>query len=371
MSDPRLGRPSASRLDILCLCPGSEQLRRTLPPEALESDDEYTEAGRKLHKAWETGSTFDLSESELEIYNNGIKTERQIIADWCQEFDITTFVEGERECRMYLHDPNTLQVVASGQLDAHYIAGVADSRVLVVDRKALWCPNLTPAERNYQGRLQAVLASIEYDARHVRMAFNKAMWGRQDSCDYDATSLQRARDSIFQSLWEAEQPGAQRRPGRWCLHCPCKAYCEDAATVASLPAITSSGGPLALVQTMPVEDLAVVWKKRGQIEKIFEAITNRLSALSDEQLSEIGLKKTAGKKLDKIKDVAGVVCYLRSKGISEGSLYLGMSFGKEKLVKLMADHWGVSEERAAQMFDSELDEFIERGRGKPFLVENK
>jgi hypothetical protein len=367
--DPRKGRVSASRVEILCLCPGSEQLRRTLPQEALDTGDEYTDLGSKLHKAWETENSFELSESSLEIYKNGLQTLGGILTEWCREFNIEKFEEGERELRLFLNDPSTMLITASGQLDRHFIAG---PYVLICDFKALWAPNLTPAERNYQGRLQAVMAAKEYDAKHVRMAFVKAMFGRQDVADYNDVALGFAEASIHRAIWESEQPGAQRRPGRHCTYCACKAFCEDAASYSMLPSVQRRDtlkDTLALVETLPPEDIVPVWRKWGEVEKIFAAMETRLKALPAEEHERLGLKLTAGKKLDRIKDNVGAFNALRAAGLSSEQIIGALRFGKGELVNLYQTMTNCRDAEGEAWYNSQLGDFIERDRAKPSLVE--
>ena len=359
--DFRLGKVSASRFEILALCAGSEQLRRTLPPEALESGDEYTEMGTKLHAAWESENSFQLSESELEIYKNGLTTLKRILDEWRQDFSIEQYEEGERELRLFLNDPNTMLIVASGQLDRHFIAG---PYVLICDFKALWSLNLTPAERNYQGRLQSVLAAKEYEAKHVRMSFAKAMFGRQDVADYNDVALEHAETSIHRAIWESEQAGAQRRPGKHCTYCACKAFCEDAASYSMLPSVQRRD-----TLTMLPEDIVPVWRKWGEVEKIFEAMEARLKKLPAEELDRLGLTMKEGRRLDKVKDKLAAFNALRAAGLSSEQIIGGVSFGKGELVKLYQTMTNCREAEAEAFWNSQLGEFIECDRAKPSLVE--
>jgi len=373
--DVRKGKVSASRLEILALCPGSEQLRRTLPDTALDTGDEYTDLGSKLHKAWETESTLDLNEEELEVYQRGIETLDRIIAEWKTEFQLETVDEGQRELRLYLNDPSTLKIVASGQLDRHYgHFSKPNSRphVLICDFKGLWSPHLTPAERNWQGRLQAVLAKKEYDAKHVRMAFVKAMFGRQDVTDYDEAALGFAETSIFRAIWESEQPGAQRRAGPWCRYCPCKPFCREAALYSELPSVARGGAleeTLKLVNLMPPEDIVAVWRKWGEVEKIFEAMEARLKALPEEEQSRLGVRMKEGRKMAAIVDKVGAFNALRALDISSEKILATVAFGKGELVALYQATANCSPKDAEAWYEKTLDPFIKRDRAKPSLVE--
>ena len=372
MSDPRLGKVSASRFEILALCAGSEQLRRTLPAEALDTSDEYSDSGTRIHYARQTGNTLALSPEETEIYKRGCETEKRILEQWLSDFNIepNQYFQGEVEERLYLNDPSTLKPVTSGQLDVHYVAPSHESHVLVIDLKALWSPNLTPAERNWQGRLQAVLASIEYDAVHVRMAFNKAMWGKSDQADYDKNALEYAKQSIFAAIWESEQPGAQFRPGRWCTYCPCKAYCSDAVAYAQLPTVsTFNGDPVELVKWLPLEDLVPVWRKKSLVTKIFDAIVARLKALDDTELNRLGLKLAPGRKLDKLKDVRGAFQKLLEEGYTEEEIFRCMTINKGNFEDMVKQRTNCRDIEAKAFYESTLAEFIEPGNAEPSLKE--
>lgn len=386
VDDPRLGKVSASRLEILALCPGSEQLRRTLPPEALHWEDEYTEDGKIIHEAYETGRTLKLSPEQLEIYERGMATDRRLVSQWLADFGLREYSELPREVRLWLHDPSNMKPLTSAQLDNHLLAYkgrkvvvagnpsvIVDRYALVIDLKSLWCSNLTPAERNWQGKLQAVLAAYEHDASHVRMCFNKALFGSADLVDYDSTALGYARQSIFQAIWESEQPGAQLRPGRWCTHCPCKAYCTEAVAYAQLPGMTTglantSGQiiePWELVRAMPVEHLAPVWRKKGIVDKIFKAIKARLEALTDEEVSAIGLRRTAGRANDKLKSVKDAFERFRVKGYTDEELFGCMTFVKGEAVEMVQEHLTCSKKKATEHWEMILGDLLIPDRTKP------
>lgn len=373
--DIREGLPSASSFHIDVSCAGRQNLLRSMREQGIaDADDldlkELSERGERIHSTRATRFTFRLKDDgELDAYKKGCALEKQLVEAWTESFGITQYTEASLE-RLWLHNPVTMEPILSGEVDILFTAG---RHAAIVDWKSSAAYYVPPANRSWQLRCYAVLVWREYEGiENIRVAYvmPERFGERLDYSDLTSFDLQRIESEIFQVLWRSKQPDAQLNAGAHCRFCPARGICPAAAKMASLPAVTSNGDPLALVKAMPVEDLAVVFRKRGQVNAIFEAIINRLSALSDEKLSEIGLKRTAGKKLDKIKDVAGVAYYLRGRGMSEGSLYAAMSFGKEKLVKLVADTWGMSEEHAAERLDRELDEFIERGRGKPSLIDN-
>lgn len=336
----RLDLASASSFETDVFCPGRQNLLRTLPPEAFqrkEEGDDDASRGSRLHKAWETENFSDLDAEDLDIYERGNKTGERIVSDWCQAFDITQFKEGERELRLWLHDPRTLAPLSSAKMDKHYIA---DLHGLIDERKSLWCKNLTPSERNWQGRMQAVLLAKEYGLTHVRVAFNKAMFGKDDTVDYTAQDLEYSEKLIYFHLWQTKQPEAQRRPGDHCNYCPGKSYCVEAGAFALLPSMAAPNamtldkeGIKTLVATMTPADLKVIHSRASIIGKILEEVKARLKTMTDEQLYPLGLgfgKPRTTRTIEKTKECFD---YLKDTlNISEAELWQAMSFGNTDLV---------------------------------------
>lgn len=298
MNDERLNLVSASNFETVAMCPGQPALKATLPLKP-EAKDPLAETGSRIHLARQLKKADDLSDDERIIYERGMVNEEKIVAAWMRDFGIATSQEFN-EKRIWLHWPD-LEPATSGQLDVHYVAG---KHVLVVEWKTLWCSNLTPAEKNYQGRVQAVCAAKEYEADHVRVAFNKAMFGKSDIVDYEPDELRYAELSIFEKLWEAKQPDAPRHAGNWCRYCPCNDSCREAASMALLPAtITTNGQALGFVDQLTVEQVCAFVKKKAIIGKITEAIYARAKTLTDEQLSANGLQRVEGRHIDPIAKV--------------------------------------------------------------------
>ncbi len=380
MNDEREGRVSASRFEILALCPGSEQLRRTLPPEALESGDEWTDRGQKLHRAFEDDNTFALDAEDVPIYQNAINTDKDLVAQWCEDFGITSYQEGPREERLWLHDDSTLKPLTSAQLDRHYVSIEPAGFVLSDDLKSLWSPNLTPAEVNYQGRVQAVVAAKEYGARHVRMAFNKAMFATADIADYNADALWRAEFSIRQAIWESEQKGATLRAGEHCLHCACKAHCPTALRYAmtpipSLQIVPVENGKLTekrvteMVKAAPIEAVREVFGKRNVVKYIMEAVKARLASLPEDEKYRLALKMGLGRSTDYVRDVKGAVESLIAGGFPEDQVWGTLSMSKADVVAMVERFRNCRGSEAETFFEVQMDEYIERGRGNPILAE--
>ena len=375
-NDPRAERlflPSASSFESTALCPGREQLLATLPAsDIIGKPNEAAETGTRIHKARETGNTDDLSEEELAIFNRGIGNEKRIVAEWCQKFNISNFTEQPPETRLFLNWEETMEPAASAQLDVHFTAG---AHVLVIDLKTLYCTWLTPAERNYQGRLQAVLAAREYDAKHVRMAFNKAMFGTSDVVDYGEEDLSYAEASIFQRLWESKQPGAPRHAGMWCRNCPAVARCPESGAFAMLPSrvpvagMSSTADVTALVETMTPDDLVAIFKKSSVISKILDAVKDRLKGMSAGELQVLGLGKKPGRKLDPITNPLQAYLLLKRDGIPEADMWAALNFSKPKLVAaVQKSKAGMTKKQLeVWLFEQMIAPYIEKQRAEDSL----
>lgn len=376
--DPeRLDKASASAFEIDAACPGRQNMLRALPPEAFrETSDEDAAMGTRIHKARETGNTLELDSDELDIYRRGMDSETEIVSQWAEAFSVDQYKEGPREVRLWLNDPQTLRPVLSAKLDVHY---VALPHVLVIDWKSLWCKHLTPAVRNYQARVQAVCAANEYGAMHVRVAFNKAMFGKSDPVDYTLSDLPYAEHSLFYHLWESRQPDAQRKAGQHCNYCVAKAWCPEAGAYSMLPSVVAAnavnGGlsdsgldPKAMVERLVPADLVMLFRRSGVITKILEEAKSRLKGFSDGELEALGLRRKEGRKLDPIVDAKGAFECLRDEhGISESELWSAMKISKAELVDAIRRDQGWGKEQTQGFIDGQLSKVIDRKRAESSL----
>lgn len=377
----RLDLPSASSFEADCLCPGRQQLLATVPSSTKPDEpDEEAEFGIAIHRARQFKDASNLTEEQLEVYERGMDNEKKILNQWLQDFDVKSWRECEPELRLWYNNPDTMEPECSAQLDVHY-TGISsrDERVLlIVDWKTLYCTSLTPAERNWQSRLQVIVGQEQYDSEITRMVFNKAMFGRQDPVDYMRADVQMARQSLRYHLWETKQPGAQRRAGNWCNHCPGKPYCPEAAALSLLPTSMSpaiiESVPAAftdvdaqnMVEVMPVNDVVRVWEMSGVVSKILEACKDRLKTLSDDELVQLGIERAKPKKLDPI--TATKAAHEALQGVvPEYALWEALSYSKPDLAKILRDQFNWTEKKARQWIEQNLDPYITRKQSEASL----
>jgi hypothetical protein len=365
--DERLNLPSASSFETDVLCPGRQNILKTLPPEAFQqAPDEEADRGTRIHKLRETANTAtsgDYDEEDWEIYQKGMASEIAAYSQWKDDFQLEIVSAPVLEERIYIHWPDTMAPATSARLDVFHISG---THGLIIEWKSLWCTNLTPAEKNWQGRLQAVLLANEYNLNHVRVVFNKAMFGKIDCVDYTENDLRHSEQSIFHALYETKNPYAQRRAGPWCRYCPARGkYCPESAAMALLPTTIIRDvapvelSPLQIAERMSPEDLVAVWTRSGTIVKILDAIKDRLKNLPPEELSRLGLQLADGRKMDKITKTKECFEYLKTQIAEEDEIWRAMSFGKGDVVLAIMRALGTSKPKAIGMAGQLVEKFGE------------
>lgn len=373
------GLPSASKFEIAALCPGQPQLEKELRAlnKAMDDSNPYTETGTRIHKARETMDSSGLDEDELITFQQGIACERAALQAWEEEFKLD-FPSEYKERQIWLHWPEdsakSLEPATSATIDVHY---VAPDRVLIVEWKTLYCSNLTPAESNYQGMVQAVCVAKEYNVQHVRVVFNKAKFGKIDAVDYDAHTLKWAQDEIFRALWKNGQPGAALQAGGWCNHCPCRSNCVSAAGYALVPTVIagsvmnqSKADIESMVQRLSPADWKYIWLRSTEIGNIIEAANKCLKQLNPDDLRELGLKMKEGKNLDPITDIKGCYEFLLNEGhLNPGRLWSCMQFSKGGIVESIQAQKNMTKKAAQEWLKVNLAQFQTKQKSAGSLEE--
>lgn len=361
MNDPRANLPSASAYAITEACPGSENIIRSIPGKTEEEADEQALRGTRIHSAWETGDTSDLSQDEIADYNESIATLNQALADWKDQVGATE-VQEIREQRLWLNDPSTMEPILSGQFDRLYLYG---NEALNLDLKSGWCRTLTRADENRQIRVLNVLIWKEYGVTSIRGAFVKPKLRRQlDAVHYTESDLIHSEAQIHHSIWKSKQPDAQRVPGSHCNYCPAKSFCPEAGAYSMLPSVMVNAietkDAQMMVERLAIEDLALIQSRASIIGKILDEVKARLKSLPAEELRRVGLEIGRGKKLDPIKDTKGAFDALVKFGVKEEELWQALSFSKGELVKaVMRDQGWAKKPTEGWLWDQELKQFIE------------
>lgn len=366
--DKRLGLVSASGYETDAMCLGRQNLLPLLPPEAFQKPvEEVTDRGTVIHAARETGDVSNLEEEDRETYLRGVAAETEAFGKWLDDFGLRNDGEPPKEQleeRFYLYWPDTMKPATSARLDVFYICG---DHGVIMEWKAMFCNNLTPAERNHQGRLQAVLLAKEHSLKHVRVCFVKAKYGEVDTVDYTANDLAYAEASIFNTLWQIKQPEAPRSAGNHCRYCPAKgAYCAESQAWALLPSVIASRAignapenlnpslakPSELVARMSLADCAMVQSRQSVIIKVLDEVKNRLKKLPEQELRELGYELVPGRKTQSITNPSA--CFQELSDVLKlpvEYIWKGVKFNKGETVEALQLHWGWGKKEAEGYFN--------------------
>lgn len=379
----RLDLPSASGFEIVAACPGSVNLRKSLPLESTakkEEEDEWAASGTRIHGAFETGNTLELDKDEAEIYRQGVAYEEQIVEKWMEEKKLGDCEEGPREMRVYVHNPLKFpEILGSVKIDRHYI-GLPRSRglVLVTDLKSGFNPNLPPSPHSWQLRFAATaIWKEEYGdwMKEARVGYCKAQQKCtvNDYCDYQESDLNYAWQSIQFHLWQSTQHDAPLHPGPHCRWCPCKAHCVQAGAYSLMPSVIAKAvsenpimTPDMVVEHMQPSDLLKIYENSTIIGKIIDAVKSRLKSMPAEALAALGLELGKGRKLDPIANVSEAARFLVGHFSGE-DIAKCMSLSKGKLSELVILEKSLSKEAAGKWIDTNLDPWIARCFSEPPL----
>lgn len=209
-ADVRRGKPSASGLERIALCPGSWKLE-SLCDEEPKSD--AAAMGTRLHAHLENGTTPDDAEEADAV-------------TWCRGTELKIvrhlFPSGARvmrECRWWSHADDF-----SGQGDAVYTDGVT---ALVLDYK-FGRGDVTEPARNWQLKSLAVLAFEQLGVQNVIVGILQPFVSRALPTlrQYSRTDFVGLRDSISAAIRATEEPNAPLHPGsKQCNYCKAAANC--------------------------------------------------------------------------------------------------------------------------------------------------
>lgn len=319
----RLDLPSASQLEIVVECPGMINLKASIPKEKLQEsrnseEDDWAASGTRIHKAFQTGSTLELNNVEVDTYNQGQKFLEAQLERWIDGngLDGDKVVECPRELRIWIPKPwDFPKPMFSGQLDRHYLYRNNDRCLLfLADLKCGWNPNLPPSNRSWQLKSGLIAAwAEEYpDIEGGRVCYIKAKNKVEsfDFCDYSAQDLKYSMDAVVFHCWQSTQEDAPRHAGPWCRWCAVKAHCPEGLSFALLPSqmvrMSKVGRKreIATEEVIP-EDLYKLWQFKSAITAILEAVIDRLKTFTDEDLAKIGLmrgKAREGRYFTNLKD---------------------------------------------------------------------
>jgi hypothetical protein len=256
-TDERQGKPSASGIERLSLCPGSWNLERTLPP-LPESED--AASGTRIHAAF-AGETVELNEDEEDVLR---RCSELYAKATLQIFGETTTMRAQNEHRIW-----GFAGMFSGKADIICIDGTTAA---ILDLKT-GRNEVTRAEGNAQLRsLTVLLHELHPNLERIVVGIIQPWAKEQISlCEYNREDLAKAWKWLVDTLDAAEKPDAPRIPGeKQCRWCRAVGVCPEAQAKAL--AVTDSmtemiRGGLA-IEDVPAKALSSFLNQVAFAEKI-------------------------------------------------------------------------------------------------------
>lgn len=256
--DVRAGKPSASGLERLCLCPGSWQAEASCPEEAESAE---AAVGTRLHAHLENGTLPEEAE-EAEAVQWCRTTEKELAAELLAAEVAPPAV---REKRLWAGDR-----AFSGQPDAVYLAG---NRAFVVDYK-FGRGEVTEASGNLQLSALSVLVSQAHpQVEDVYAAILQPCVSRATPqvVRYRREDLQAAESYLSRAIAAAMKPDAELRPGaKQCKYCRAQAVCPAALREAL------SCRAVERWEALPPDARAELWRRAQLARKVADAIERRV-----------------------------------------------------------------------------------------------
>lgn len=265
--DERQGKPSASYIERIALCPGSWNLEKTLP-NPPDTDD--ASRGTRIHDAL------------AGIGSDVLTAEEQEVAEKCRRlkgesleavFGMVTPDQEFRERRFWL-PTNSF----SGKAD--YIA-IHDNKALILDYKT-GRADVEEAKGNLQLRALAVLLWLNDGMiDSVTVGIIQPFASPQLSlCEYSTEELGKANVELHDILAKANHSEAPRIPGeKQCKYCKAKAVCPQA--IGLTLGVAKDGSAMmekptqeqvaAVVAAMPADNLANLLDRCRVAEMVIEA----------------------------------------------------------------------------------------------------
>lgn len=319
LQDCRRGKPSASGMQRLVLCPGSWLAEKGFPDETSEA----AEAGTRLHLHMEHG-TLPEDAVEAEAVEWCRQMEQRLLGKYVAPMGADRVLREER-----WWDPDA---TFSGQADVVYIH---EGCALVLDYKFGRVP-VPVANSNMQLAALALLAFYNMpDVEVVFCGVLQPLASRQEPrvVRYQRDVIMDQLEGYFASvIAESERPNAKRVPGEvQCRYCKAKAECAACmallSAVAGNDSLSDSGVTTALRSSgQSVAELWSDWapekkaeavRLAGLAKKWAEAVERKAKADLKNGLSIPGCSLSAGKRCFKVDDAQGAFAVLaRELGIS-------------------------------------------------------
>ncbi len=298
-TDERAGLVSASGFERIYNCPGSMAAEAAIPKPATETSNDVALFGDRVHAALESGELVDLAANEEQVAVKIRQMEHLAVDQWLTDLGCNEKAEDLvviREQRSWVTDAGGNKLT-SAKVDVAYIVENRKYRhCLLLDAKTGFL-EVTKASANWQLRVGIVALDKEhgpFESARVAIAQYR-LQEKFSRCDYERSNLDHAYNEIVFHISRAQQPDASRSAGKWCQYCRALSHCQTAAANALLPSVVAQ--TISLPKKADIElrvnelapaDLAYIQSRKTAATNLFEAVSNRLKSLPEDELKVLG-----------------------------------------------------------------------------------
>lgn len=297
--DPRQGKPSASAIEQMFLCPGSRQAQEGQPEVLSDPQD----SGVQIHAALagDTAALLNLSSSDTRAYEEMNDQAYELVEQL--GFDPDNYAAEER-----LWYENEF----SGQSDRSY-KNTRDA--LVIDFKSGFLPTTTASDNPQLATLGVLTLCNDPAIESVTVAIIPRFGRTKEIATYDVQAAAEALAHIREIIAAAAKPDAPRRPGdKQCKYCRAKLICPEFQARAM--DITTT--PKDQLPALPSVDLA-------KAIDLIPSINDLIKALKAEGKRRLETGDEEFAKLYRLADGRNIRTIIKLPTVFERALFLGIT----------------------------------------------
>lgn len=356
----RKGLPSASNAEADSLCPGRFLAQYEIP-EIQKSAADY---GTLVHKAF-AGEDVELDPEQERTVELGRNIEDMMLTRW---MDGQEYLGPYREKRLWLHDTETLDCIASGQIDAFWVSG---KRALIEDLKSLF-GDVTESASNLQLRDYVVMLNEGVDYDEVSVFINQPRVTTEPKLVvYNREDVARAREETVARVKRSIAGGPRIAGEKQCKFCRAAASCPECIEwmqkeIKDAPVPLTPKTADQWVGVLSPDQLALIQRKATTIRNILDAVTARLKTLPAERLAELGFELGKGHVNRPINDLKALCSRLKDV-CSEEELFECFEASKSKIEKLLREKTSLKGKALKEKMESLLEGITDEIETAPVL----
>ena len=359
MSDEREGRPSASGMERLALCPGSWNASKGIP----ETSSKYAEQGNRIHSLIAGEQVENPTTEELDVAAQCERLAGIIVLQHMAR-PMEDCTEVWRENRIWTKSGN--EPLWSGKPDLVVIYG---KRAVIIDFKT-GRGEVEHAANNKQLRALAVLIDGCFDGKleNVLVAIVQPLASQSMSlCDYTKADLDLAKVEVENTIEAALLPDAKRVAGEaQCKYCPAKSRCPEANGV--LIEIANVQPIVTMLSSVELGDLL---DKCKLAENVVDALREEAKNRLEEGVAVEGWELKAGATRETITSPEAVFFRFSEKGGNIEQFMTAISVNKAKLSDAYKGVTGTKGKELEVLLDILLAGCTESKTNSPSLVKTK